>query len=81
VAIHLSVDRFEGKDKSIAVLVGDDGETINVPRAFLPAGAKPGDVLSMALERDEAATRKLAEDTRKVQDELRATDPGGDIKL
>jgi hypothetical protein len=81
VAVHLSLDRFEGKDKAIAVLVDDDGATINVPRAFLPAGAKPGDVLAMTLERDEAATRKLADDTRKIQDELKATDPGGDIKL
>lgn len=81
MAIHLSVDRFEGEDKSIAVLVGDDGETINVPKAFLPPGAKAGDVLTMILERDEAATKKLAADTRKLQDDLKATDPGGDLKL
>ena len=81
MAIHLSLDRFEGKDGAIAVLVGDDGETVDVPRAFLPADAKPGDVLTMTLERDEAATRKLAEDTRKIQGELKATDPGGDLKL
>ncbi|MDR3620035.1 MAG: DUF3006 domain-containing protein [Paludisphaera borealis] len=81
MAIHLSVDRFEGDDKSIAVLVTDDGATINVPKALLPPGAKAGDVLTMTLERDEAATKKLADDTRKVQDELKATDPGGDIKL
>ncbi|WP_165227254.1 DUF3006 domain-containing protein [Aquisphaera insulae] len=77
----VSLDRFEGKDKSVAVLVTDGGESIDVPRSLLPAGAKAGDVLRLSLERDEGATRKLADDTRKVQAELRATDPGGDIKL
>jgi Protein of unknown function (DUF3006) len=81
VPIHLSVDRFEGKDKSIAVLVSDDGATINLPKSFLPPEVKAGDVLAMTLERDEAATIKLAAETRKIQDELLATDPGGDITL
>ena len=55
---RLSLDRFEGKDKSIAVLVTDDGESINVPRSLLPPSAKAGDVLTLSLERDAEATRK-----------------------
>ncbi len=81
MGIPLSIDRFEGDGKSIAVLLTDDGATINFPRALLPADAKPGDVLSMTLARDEAATKKVAADTRKIQDDLKATDPGGDLKL
>jgi hypothetical protein len=77
----LSLDRFEGKNGSIAVLVTDDGETINVPRSLLPPGAKAGDVLTMTLQRDLEATRKLAEETRKLQQDLKRTDPGGDLKL
>jgi Protein of unknown function (DUF3006) len=61
--------------------VADDGEAINVSRSWLPAGAKAGDVLTLTLERDEEGTRKVAEATRKVQKDLKATDPGGDIKL
>jgi hypothetical protein len=79
VPVSLSVDRFEGKQ--IAVLVTDQGETLNIPRSLLPPGAKPGDVLKLSLEPDPAATRKLAEQTRKVQDKLAERDPGGDIKL
>jgi len=80
--IHsLSVDRFEGRDQSIAVLVAEDGRSIDVPRDFLPPGTKPGDVLSASFERDDEATTRLAEETRKIQDELRKTDPGGDIQL
>jgi hypothetical protein len=78
---RLSFDRFEGKGKQIAVLVADDGATLNVPRSLLPAGAKPGDVLTLALELDAGATDKLAKETQRVQDELSKRDPGGDIKL
>ena len=78
---RLSFDRFEGKGKQIAVLVTDDGATLNVPKSLLPAGAKPGDVLTLALELDAGATATLAKETRRVQDELSKRDPGGDIKL
>jgi hypothetical protein len=47
----------------------------------MPAGAKPGDVLTLALELDAGATAKLAKETRRVQDDLSKRDPGGDIKL
>jgi hypothetical protein len=81
VTIRLSIDRFEGDKKRIAVLLTEDGTAINFPKALLPRGAKAGDLLTLQIERDVAATRRLAADTRKVQDQLRRTDPGGDIKL
>ena len=81
MATPVSLDRFEGRNKSIAVLVTDDGEQIHVPRVLLPPGAKAGDVLSLTLERDADATRKLGEETRQVQKDLKKTDPGGDLKL
>ncbi|MGA9921983.1 MAG: DUF3006 domain-containing protein, partial [Isosphaeraceae bacterium] len=59
---RLSLDRFEGRNKSIAVLLTDDGESINFPRALLPPGAKAGDVLALTLEADPEETRKLAEE-------------------
>jgi hypothetical protein len=81
VPTRLSFDRFEGKGKQIAVLVADDGATLNVPRSLMPSGAKPGDVLTLALELDAGATAKLEKETRRVQDDLSKRDPGGDIKL
>jgi hypothetical protein len=42
---------------------------------------RAGDVLTLQIERDSEATRKLAEDTREVQDQLKRRDPGGDICL
>ena len=79
--IRLSIDRFEGDRKQIAVLLTDDGEQINWPKKLLPRGTKAGDILTLILDRDAEATRQVAEQTRKVQDELKETDKGGDIKL
>jgi hypothetical protein len=81
VSTRLSIDRFEGKGKPIAVLLTDDGDALNFPRSLLPAGAKPGDVLTLTLERDAAASRQVADETRQVQDKLAERDPAGDIKL
>jgi hypothetical protein len=81
VTTRLSIDRFEGDKKQIAVLVAEDGTTIDFPRALLPKGVKAGDILTLQIERDAGATRKLAVATRKVQDQLKTTDPGGGLKL
>jgi hypothetical protein len=81
VTIRLSIDRFEGDRKQIAVLLAEDGTSVNFPRALLPKGARAGDILTLQIERDTGATRKLADRTRKVQEELKKTDPGGDVRL
>jgi hypothetical protein len=81
MSTRLSIDRFEGKGKQIAVLLTDDGDTLNFPKSLLPAGCRPGDVLTMTLERDAGATRQVADETRQVQGRLAERDPGGDIKL
>jgi Protein of unknown function (DUF3006) len=81
VRLSLSVDRFEGTERSIAVLLTDDGAAINMPRSLLPPAVKPGDVLTLTIEHDAEATRKLADETRKVQRKLSEGDTGGDIRL
>jgi Protein of unknown function (DUF3006) len=81
LTLRLTIDRFEGDRKQIAVPLAEDGTAINFPMALLPRGVKAGDLLTFQIDRDAAATRKLAEETRKVQDQLKKTDPGGDIRL
>jgi hypothetical protein len=81
VTHRLSVDRFEGKNKSIAVLLTEGGDSLSFPKALLPPGVKAGDVLTLTLERDPEATRKLVEETRAIQEDLKKSDTGGDIKL
>lgn len=79
--VHLSIDRFEGDKKQIAVLLTDDGTQINFPKKLLPDGAKAGDILCFEIERDLEATRQVSDETRQTQDELKHRDPGGDLKL
>jgi hypothetical protein len=81
VKVRLSIDRFEGDGKRVAVLLSDDGTQVNFPRALLPKGVKAGDILTLTIERDVKATRDLAKQTRAVQADLKKTDPGGDISL
>ena len=79
--LRLSIDRFEGRQKEIAVLLTDDGTQINFPKKLLPKGSRAGDILSFVIERDLEATRQVSDQTRAVQDQLKKTDPGGDIRL
>jgi hypothetical protein len=41
--IRLSIDRFEGDQKRIAVLLAEDGTAINFARVLRPRGVKAGD--------------------------------------
>jgi hypothetical protein len=81
VKLSLSVDRFEGDRKQVAVLVADDGTQVNFPKALLPRGTKAGDILAFQIDRDIEAARQIAKKTKQVQDELKKTDTGGDLKL
>ncbi len=77
----LSIDRFEGSKKEIAVLVADDGRSFDLPRWLLPEGAKAGDVVNLSIELDPAATAQLVAKTKKVQADLARGDDGKDIQL
>lgn len=81
MTIRLSIDRFEGPRKSLAVLVTDDGRSIVFPRDLLPKGSKAGERLTIDLERDPEGTAEVARQAQAIRDDLGPTDPGGDIKL
>lgn len=81
MTIRLSVDRFEGPRRSIAVLLTEDGRSISFPRDLLPKGVKAGELLKIDLERDVEGTAEVARQARALRDELDKTDPGGDIRL
>jgi hypothetical protein len=81
LVFRVSIDRFEGDKKQTAVLLTDDGTQINFPKPLLPKGSKAGDILNLTIERDFEATRQVAQQTRAVQDDLKRTDPGGDVRL
>jgi Protein of unknown function (DUF3006) len=81
MTIRLSIDRFEGPRRSIAVLLTEDGRSILFPRDLLPRGAKAGELLTMDLARDLEGTAEVARQARGLRQELDKTDPGGDIRL
>jgi hypothetical protein len=81
VTLRLSIDRFEGDRKQIAVLLTDDGMPISFPKALLPPGARAGDILTFQIERDTEATKRVAGATKRVQDDLKKRDHGGDLRL
>ena len=83
------VDRFES---DLAVLVGDDGVVVDVPRTSLPVGVRSGTVLSVTRDAagaifwseaqiDEEATAQRLAEAESLLEDLRKRDPGGDIIL
>lgn len=88
-SVFYAVDRLE---RNVAVLVSDRGETIEMPRPELPTGIHEGSVLrvrfgaqnlpdwSSAVIDSEEEKRRLKEAKQQL-DEMKRTDPGGDITL
>jgi hypothetical protein len=75
---RLTIDRFE-EDR--AVVVTDDDQSLILPRAALPNDAREGDVLKLRFQVDKPATEGLRAQARALQDDLKKTDPGGDVSL
>lgn len=83
------IDRIEGR---IAVLIGDDGQTYQVPLDQLPRGIAEDVVLRVSsgaggqpdwkrAVSDAAERNRRIARSREIYDELRKQDPGGDVRL
>ena len=84
-----AVDRVEG---NIAVLIGDSGDTIEMPCLELPKGLREGSVLRVRFGAKDlpdwsSAVVDVTEEKRRLKeakdmlDEMKGSDPGGDITL
>lgn len=84
-----TVDRLEAE---LAVLVGDDGAALDVPRPPLSVRVREGLVLRVRLDAqgspdwatatiDDAERLRRVREARERLDRLRRTDPGGDVVL
>ena len=87
--VFYAVDRLEGQ---MAVLVGDDETTVDLPRRNLPARVREGSVLRVALGADgrpDWSSAKIDDQERERRlkaaqerlDRMSESDPGGDITL
>jgi hypothetical protein len=79
--LRLSIDRFDGLRKELAVLLTEDGRSFVFPRDLLPREAKAGELLSIEVERDLEGTAEVHRQAKALREELDRTDPGGDIAL
>ena len=84
-----AVDRLE---RDIAVLVSDSGATVQIPRVELPTGIREGAVLRVRFGAqnlpdwsgaviDKEEERQRLREAKEMLDDLKRSDPGGDIKL
>ncbi len=65
------IDRI-GETIAVIVIPGEENLRLNIPSALLPAGSGEGDILTLSIERDEAATTEAqARVSRLIGDLIR----------
>lgn len=68
--MRVQLDRFEDNGWAVLLPYPSGDKTFDVPREALPADAAPGDVFSLQFEPDAEETKRLADENRRLMDEL-----------
>ncbi len=68
--MRVQIDRFEDNGWAVLLLCPDGKRSFDAPRELLPEGASPGDVFEVRFEHDRVETGRLAEENRRLLDEL-----------
>jgi Protein of unknown function (DUF3006) len=69
------IDRIEGK--LAVLLMGEDGSIkVNMPLIFLPEGCREGDVLDVAIRKDENATIEAKDRSKNLIEKLKRKGQG-----
>jgi hypothetical protein len=68
--MRVQIDRFEDNGWAVLLLYPDGRRSFDAPRELLPAGASPGDVFEVRFEHDRAETQRLADENRRLMNEL-----------
>ncbi len=68
--MRVQIDRFEDNGWAVLLLYPDGRRSFDAPRELLPEGASPGDVFEVRFEHDRAETERLADENRRLMDEL-----------
>lgn len=68
--MRVQIDRFEDNGWAVLLPYPAGDRTFDVPRALLPEDAAPGDVFTVRFEHDREETRRMADENRRLMDEL-----------
>ena len=68
--MRVQIDRFEDDGWAVLLLYPDGKRSFDAPRELLPEGASPGDVFEVRVDYDRAETGRLAQENRRLLDEL-----------
>jgi hypothetical protein len=69
------IDRIEGK--LAVLLMGEDGsQKVNMPLILIPEGCKEGDVLDIAIKKDEKATGEAIDQSKNLIEKLKKRGQG-----
>lgn len=66
----MQIDRFEDGGWVVVLPYPDGGRSFDVPREFFPGEASVGDVFDVRFERDRVETERVAEENRRLFDEI-----------
>ena len=68
--VRVQLDRFEDNGLAVLLLYPDGKRSFDAPRELLPEEARPGDVFEIRMERDLPETERLADENRRLMDDL-----------
>jgi hypothetical protein len=68
--MKMTIDRIEG---AVAILISreETPQKVNMPLSLLPLGSREGDVITVAIERDEDATAEARERVSSILENLK----------
>ena len=69
------MDRFEDNGMAVLLVYPEGRRSFDVPRELLPREARPGDVFEVRFGRDAGETERIAEENRRLLDELLGRGP------
>lgn len=68
--MRVQLDRFEDNDFAVLLPYPGGKRSFDIPREALPPDAAPGDVFTVRFEHDREESERLADENRRLMDEL-----------
>ncbi len=72
--MRVQIDRFEGNGMAVLLLYPEGQRSFDLPRGLLPQEPEPGDVFEVNFVHDRRETERMADDDKRLIDELLGRD-------